>query len=1011
MHRSGTSLFSRITNLLGASLPQRLVGALPGNETGHWEPERLVEINEEMLSEMGSQWDDWRLFDPTNIRLDHYRDLLKQAILEEYGGAELFVIKDPRICRFAWLYEEVLSELGVATVYVLSHRNPLSVIASLAARDKLGAPFARLLWLRHVLDAEAQSRGKARIFSGYEDLLADWRGVTGAIAQTMGRDWPHHPDEAAGAIEKYMARDRQHHSYTLDDLRQDAAAGRAVVETYEALLSLTNGDRAQQAEAKLDALKAELDRASTPSVDATFAELHTRQVREISHHKYLNWRAEDAETRADHSREKSLGLEAIVAELTSGLSAAQADAAKAAKQSEALQVELSRTAASLATTRREARVQPRRSIRGLRRSVEGALVDGRLLGRVGGGTRGTEGALVRKARRLGDLRDLPEESVRSVLAAFDSGFYLARNADVADSNVDPFEHYLTVGWKEGRDPSPEFSTNYYLRNSADVVTAGANPFVHWVLHGAHEKRPGLPFQRRLARRNGLPKVAAIVLKDDDAVLLGRRLDSILSQRYPNLEVIVLGDYGTNECRGVVDWYLNAHPTKIRATFDETPSEDPISQWRKGIAETDAELIWVSESGDVCEPSLLEKLVPHFEDRSVNVAFGRIQFADRDGALQEGAEQRREYAEAGIWASPVVRPAGAWFRRALGVDNIILSAGGCIWRRQDLAEDTWLKAARFPALWDWFLYLNVAGGGQIAYEPDAISYFRRRENVAMRESSRKEHRRLMMALSEFWGATSQTIVKFWQSAQWRAVNHSSSGSDDDPDNHFNISSLRAYKRDRPHILVAFAGSRPDPDELSPIALANEFRLQGHVVSLLAPDTNEIHPDLLKQAAAGIPVYDAAWVAEYGADTFLADAGVSVILSHSTELDRFFLEKGLLQTRIPYIVSLHGPYVTKASLDHIVAGVTRFVYEAEQDLAAFKSTPEAAAKFIKFSDTTPLERRPETQANHCSGWCNIRNVAESYLALFERLWTIGSSPGPGADAGGSEFLWRRQSLRVP
>ncbi|AHM03351.1 hypothetical protein roselon_00951 [Roseibacterium elongatum DSM 19469] len=70
---------------------------------------------------------------------------------------------------------------------------------------------------------------------------------------------------------------------------------------------------------------------------------------------------------------------------------------------------------------------------------------------------------------------------------FDQAFYRAsfRRADVPD---DPIEHYLSEGWREGRDPVPWFSTRHYLATNEDVAEAGVNPFVHYCLTGRFERR-------------------------------------------------------------------------------------------------------------------------------------------------------------------------------------------------------------------------------------------------------------------------------------------------------------------------------------------------------------------------------------------------------------------------------------------------------------------------------------------------------------------------------------------
>jgi len=47
-------------------------------------------------------------------------------------------------------------------------------------------------------------------------------------------------------------------------------------------------------------------------------------------------------------------------------------------------------------------------------------------------------------------------------ALFNAPWYLAQNADVAAAGVDPLRHYLSVGWREMRDPCAEFDGTYYL---------------------------------------------------------------------------------------------------------------------------------------------------------------------------------------------------------------------------------------------------------------------------------------------------------------------------------------------------------------------------------------------------------------------------------------------------------------------------------------------------------------------------------------------------------------------
>lgn len=80
----------------------------------------------------------------------------------------------------------------------------------------------------------------------------------------------------------------------------------------------------------------------------------------------------------------------------------------------------------------------------------------------------------------------------SAANAFDEKWYLNAYPDVANSALPPLVHYLMYGWKEGRDPSPDFSTQYYLQRYADVKAIGVNPLFHYVAIGRAQRRSTRP---------------------------------------------------------------------------------------------------------------------------------------------------------------------------------------------------------------------------------------------------------------------------------------------------------------------------------------------------------------------------------------------------------------------------------------------------------------------------------------------------------------------------------------
>ncbi|WP_375458905.1 hypothetical protein [uncultured Enterovirga sp.] len=74
---------------------------------------------------------------------------------------------------------------------------------------------------------------------------------------------------------------------------------------------------------------------------------------------------------------------------------------------------------------------------------------------------------------------------------FDRAFYLEEYSDVAQTGMDPLEHYILAGWQEGRFPKPDFDSAYYLEANPDVVQGEVNPFYHYLTVGQKEGRRSL----------------------------------------------------------------------------------------------------------------------------------------------------------------------------------------------------------------------------------------------------------------------------------------------------------------------------------------------------------------------------------------------------------------------------------------------------------------------------------------------------------------------------------------
>jgi hypothetical protein len=214
MHRSGTSAFTRSASLCGAALPAELLAADAAiNEAGFWESPAVTGLNDEILGALGRRWSDIRALPAGWEALtDRFAAKIDAVLAAQFGEAPLLVLKDPRLCRLLPLWRGGLARAGIRPVAVLAVRHPLEVAASLNRREHMRPGTALLLWLRHLIEAEAATRDIPRLMMHYDELLADGPAALARIGTALGLTWPRPPSAAARALTDFLNRSLRHHT-------------------------------------------------------------------------------------------------------------------------------------------------------------------------------------------------------------------------------------------------------------------------------------------------------------------------------------------------------------------------------------------------------------------------------------------------------------------------------------------------------------------------------------------------------------------------------------------------------------------------------------------------------------------------------------------------------------------------------------------------------------------------------------------------------------------------------
>jgi glycosyltransferase involved in cell wall biosynthesis len=103
-----------------------------------------------------------------------------------------------------------------------------------------------------------------------------------------------------------------------------------------------------------------------------------------------------------------------------------------------------------------------------------------------------------------------------------------------------------------------------------------------------------------------PKVTALVPSFNHGRYISERIESIMNQSYPNIELIVIDDCSNDDSHAVI--------SKLQARYgfqylqNKLNSGTPFAAWEKICTLPTGDYIWVCESDDVAEPCFLEKAV-------------------------------------------------------------------------------------------------------------------------------------------------------------------------------------------------------------------------------------------------------------------------------------------------------------------------------------------------------------------------------------------------------------------
>lgn len=212
-----------------------------------------------------------------------------------------------------------------------------------------------------------------------------------------------------------------------------------------------------------------------------------------------------------------------------------------------------------------------------------------------------------------------------------------------------------------------------------------------------------------------PFVSVIIPNYCHSAYLDQRIQSVLNQTYSNFEILILDDCSNDEgaSRNVIERYRdNKYVSYI--VYNDRNSGSAFRQWHKGFDLAKGDLIWIAESDDYCEPSLLETLVKEFElDKNCTLAFAGSLHVD---SLGNPLHEKKE-------SDFVERMSGVSFiQKYLCVLNVVENASSALFLRSAaLSAD--IQYTQYRGAGDQLFWIELAAQGNVSYNHTCLNYFR------------------------------------------------------------------------------------------------------------------------------------------------------------------------------------------------------------------------------------------------------------------------------------------------
>lgn len=249
------------------------------------------------------------------------------------------------------------------------------------------------------------------------------------------------------------------------------------------------------------------------------------------------------------------------------------------------------------------------------------------------------------------------------------------------------------------------------------------------------------------------RVSVVVPNYNHARYLRSRIDSILNQSFRDFDLLILDDRSTDDSVSVIESYRD-HP-KVSIALNEANSGNTFIQWRKGLAQTRSDYVWIAESDDCAAPTFLETMVARLDAHpTAGMAVSDSQIIDSDGSLLAASYidahrkiRQFRYYDFDALAQDGFHAGHDYLRRFMVPFNTAPNASAILFRRAAL-EGRLDGLEQLRLCGDWLVYCRILMDHDLYRVGAALNMFRQHANNVRSKTNLVDFLRQQRAVRDY-----------------------------------------------------------------------------------------------------------------------------------------------------------------------------------------------------------------------------------------------------------------------